>query len=171
MTARTCLDCPSPIGPKSTGRCQTCANRRLNNDPEIRARRRASVMKAFEDPVVRERQREGARRSKKDKMARDPAYAARLQEQGRALRLHPSNISAEARAEAGRKISARALAWCPLEYRALNDQLRAKGFRLAERKAAILAEVVGTPEHAQRQLANATLAMRLKHERNQAQAY
>ena len=171
MTPKTCLDCPSEVKTKKALRCRPCAYKALAADPEICERRRASVMKAFEDSAVRQRQIEGAKRSKLEKMAGDPAYRRQLRAAGRRLQKHPHTIAQEARDRAGQKIRERAIAWCPEAFRALNDELRRKGFRLAERKSAILSEIPGTAEHAARVVAQNALNMRLKHERDLAQRY
>lgn len=169
---KTCVDCPKQISARAT-RCKPCAIALSNSNPELIAKRRAGLIRAFENPEVRQRQREGARRSKLEKMARDPAYRARLQNFGRTQGLVNIQLAQtpEARKAAGKTLSDRALAWCPVEHRALNYELRRKGLSLAERKAAILPEIPGTAEHAQREVARNAFKARLKHEREQAQAY
>lgn len=77
----------------------------------------------------------------------------------------------EAREQAARAIKRHHLAWCPEEFWALNEQLRRKGFKLAERKDVILAEVPGTAQHARRQVLNHQTAQILRAEREKAQAY
>lgn len=78
----------------------------------------------------------------------------------------------EARARAGRSVQERALGWCPPErrdeYRAM---VRSKQATAAEARRMIEESIPGTQAHAARTIANNQLRMRLKHEREKAQAY
>jgi hypothetical protein len=64
----------------------------------------------------------------------------------------------------------RFLQWCPEERRAEYQILRKK-VGAAEARRIIEADIPGTAEHARRQVANNALNMRLKHERQQMDAY
>jgi hypothetical protein len=73
--------------------------------------------------------------------------------------------------EMHRRRAANSPAWCPPEHRELNRELRRRGFTGAERRAAILDLVPGSPEHGRRVVANNILKARLRHERQTAEAY
>ncbi len=98
----------------------------------------------------------------------DPAERAAAVESGK--RLRAATVQSDelvAKQIAGRRRSF----WVPEGYDEFNRQLKQKGFPAAERKAIILAEVEGTPEHARRTVANHIDAQRIRQERDRAQAY
>lgn len=124
------------------------------------------------DPAVRARHAQACKAAKVERM-KDPAFRAKLVEAGK--RVGALNFwhacTPEARDKAREEIRRAHLAWCPEEFWELNERLKRKGYRLAERKAIILADVEGTPEHARRMVANKTFAIELKHARDLAQRY
>lgn len=124
------------------------------------------------DPAVRARHAQACAAAKAERM-KDPAFRAKLVEAGK--RVGALNFwhacTPDAREKAREEIRRAHLAWCPEEFWELNASLKAKGFRLAERKAIILADVEGTPEHARRTIANHQFASELRHARDIAQRY
>lgn len=189
--------CGKAISPKTkSGRCAKCAAadpavrakkgkltpeqreerarraRLLSADPAVVAKRTAAMAITVADPEHRRRHAQACHEAKVERM-KDPAFRAKLVEAGK--RVGALNFwhacTPEARAKAREEIKRAHLAWCPEEHWELNASLKAKGFRLAERKAIILADVEGTPEHARRLIENAALASRMKHERELAQRY
>ena len=182
MSARTCSDCGSPITRQSkTGRCRPCATARLHADPEYRARLAAGQQAYFGQPGVREertrRLLEGAERYRADAT---PEQRARLSEHGRYLvreylsrpDVYARSQAPEARARAIGAYVERRMGWCPLDLRPRYAALiRSKRIPAAEARRLIEAEIPGTAEYARRQIASHQLAVLLRHEREQAQAY
>lgn len=188
--------CGKTISPKTkSGRCAKCAAadpavrakkgkltpeqraaraesaRRLSADRAVVEKRTAAMAETQADPAFRARHAQACHEAKVERM-KDPAFRAMLVDAGHRFgkpNLVPS--SPEQRHRAGQALRRLRLAWCPEEHWALNASLKAKGYRLAERKAIILADVKGTPEHARRTIENATFASRLKRERELAQRY
>lgn len=189
--------CGKAISPKTkSGRCARCAAadpavrakkgkltpeqraaradraRLLSADPAVVAKRTAAMAITVANPEHRRRHAQACHEAKVERM-KDPAFLAKLVEAGR--RVGSSNLrwgcTPEAREKARLKIKRAHLSWCPEEFWELNASLKAKGFRLAERKAIILADVEGTPEHARRAIANHQFASELKRERELAQRY
>lgn len=189
--------CGAAISPKTkSGRCVRCAARdpavrakkgnltpeqraaraahakALSADPVVVAKRTAAVRSAMTDDGARTRHAQACREA----MARakaDPEKRARMSEAGRrvgALNLARGQTP-EARERARMTIKRRHLAWCPEEHWPLNTSLKAKGFKLEERKAIILAEVEGTAEHARRTVENHRIAAELRHARDLASRY
>jgi hypothetical protein len=101
---------------------------------------------------------------------RDRDAAARKQAKMRQTMSDP--VRHAARVEQLRVASRARLSWCPPEYLAdYRRMTRIGGFRAQEARAVIEAELPGTRAHARRLIANTNFAMRLKQEREQAQAY
>lgn len=125
----------------------------------------------YSDPKVRDRHAQACHAAKVERM-KDPAFRAMLVEQGhRYGKPNFVHCTGEARAKASATKRRQMLAWCPEEFWELNASLKAKGFKLAERKAIILADVEGTPEHARRSIANHQFAADYRHARDLAQRY
>lgn len=80
-------------------------------------------------------------------------------------------MAPEVREQNVKRIRAAHLAWCPEEHWGLNRQLKRLGYKLDERKAMIRELIPGTPEHARREVQNNILKQRLRHERQQMEAY
>jgi hypothetical protein len=72
--------------------------------------------------------------------AADPAWRAHKVAAAHKMRLTP--VSKDVRKRAARKCADTRLAWCPAEYRELNDTLYRKGVLLAERKQMIATEML-----------------------------
>jgi len=134
---------------KATGYCIEHSNKRKWS-PESRAKLAATLTQKWArrlaDPVVREAAIESGKRLRAMTVQNDELVAKQ---------------------NAGRRRSF----WVPEGYDEFNRQLKQKGFQAAERKAIILAEVEGTPEHARRTVANHIDAQRIRQERDRAQAY
>lgn len=193
---KTCA-CGKAISAQSkTGRCAPCANadpavrakkgqltpeqkaarsesmRRLNADRAVVERRTKTMLARMDDPAARAHHAQACRASKADRM-KDPAFRAKLVEAGKrvgARNFHHAHTP-EAREKARRSIQLARMAWCPEELWPLNETLKRKGYRLAERKSIILADVEGTPEHARRVVENHKFASELRHARDLAQRY
>jgi len=122
----------------------------------------------FDDPTYRERHSANSKATiaKRLQTPEGQAHHRRFMEIGEANLAKPE-IAQMARDAQFRKHNP----WCPVEMRRLNKRLRKLGFDEAERRKIILADVPGTPEHAKRAVANAATSMRIKHARDQAQAY
>lgn len=146
--------------------------RLLSADPAVVAKRTAAMAKTYSDPKVRARHAQACHDAKQERM-KDPAFRAKLVDAGKRVGAHNFRhaCTPEARERAREEIRRAHLAWCPEEFWELNQQLKRKGFRLAERKAIILADVEGTPEHARRSIENYEFAGKLKRERDLAQRY
>lgn len=188
--------CGKAISPKTkSGRCAKCAAadpavrakkgrltpeqraaraesaRRLSADRAVVAKRTAAMAITVADPEHRKRHAQACHEAKVERM-KDPAFRAMLVEAGHKYgkpNLVPS--SPEQRARAAVKLRRLRLSWCPEEFWELNASLKAKGYRLPERKAIILADVEGTPEHARRVIANHQFNADLRRERELAQRY
>lgn len=178
MPELICRDCSGPISRQSkTGRCKACSARHLNSTPEIAARRDAGRARYYATPGVKE------------------AHAARLADYNRNIppehreqrRQHGLRIarevlarpdvlarsnSPEAKRKAGAARTERVLGWCPPELRARYRELCAsQRLSAAEARQIIEAEIPGTVEHGKRVVANHILHQRLRHERQQREAY
>jgi hypothetical protein len=140
----TCKTCSGPVSVHSrTGNCRVCALAASNADPRVREKIAEANRRKAKDPVFRAKLK--ARIARIGVECRtDEEFMAVLRENGR------KNIAGawtpEARAkwyagrqEAGRRISATRLAWCPpdriAEYRHLT---RVKRIRAAEARRMIL---------------------------------
>jgi len=174
---RTCIDCPKPISRNSKGRCRSCSAIRMNTDPEINARRRASVSAHFATPGAKQMRTDALRRwietmpdeERERRRANGRRLAAEVLSRPEVREL---TNSPEVKAKAGRARTETVLGWCPPELR---DQYRAlvirKGIPAAEARKIIEADIAGTLEHARRSIANVKLAQRLRVAREKAQAY
>lgn len=175
MTQRSCSDCPAPISRNAKGRCRKCAAVYVNSDPEIQRRRAEGHAAKFADPVFRAEQAARLKANASTQRAVE-LRRERGKVQARDVLFRPdvraSAMRPEARAQAGRSVSERVLGWCPPdrrdEYRAM---VRSKQATAAEARRMIEETIPGTQAHAGRMIANSQLRMRLKHEREKAQAY
>jgi hypothetical protein len=189
--------CGAPIRLKSTtGRCVKCAAadpdvraakgkltpeqrarrsehaKALSADPTIVAKRKATQTATWADPALRERHAKACQTSKAVRM-KNPAFRALLSENGKryGARNLLLGLAPEVRKRAAETLRRNRMAWCPEEHWGLNRLLKQQGFLIDERKQIILAGVPGTVQHARRTIANITDAMRIKQERERAQAY
>ena len=147
--------------------------RRFSADPAIVAKRTAAMLHTMAtDPAAKARHK-AACAAGKAKQMEDPDALHALRESGRRVgeTRFWDGLAPERLGEERRKRRASRLAWCPEQFWELNQTLKAKGFRLAERKEMILAEVKGTAEHARRQIANITDAQRIRAAREKDQLY
>ncbi len=113
----SCKNCSGPISAKNkSGYCKSCAPRFAKHPDHGERVRRALKRKFAADPEAKERARETARANLfSDKARKARSEAAKrigLSEIGRRAASTP-----EARAKAGRTITAKRLAWCPPELR------------------------------------------------------
>ena len=164
---------------KPTTHCRRCSIMRVASDPELEARRVEKLRVLYRDPAYLDEHRARLRASIA-RARQDPAFMESLRRNGR--RLHRDflsrpdvvarNRSPEVRKAAGAKTSEKRLGWCPPELRAEYRYLvRSKLIPAAEARKIIEAEIAGTSEHGKRIVASNDLNMRLKDERQKAQAY
>lgn len=145
---RTCLDCPTEITARNkSGRCRPCSTKRNNTDPEIVARRNDAIRRRFADPAIRA---EHARRVAEwnrnlPDSVRQSRRAHGLKKAAK-LKAAAAAITAETRAENGRKRSDTTLAWCPPEWRDRYREIKIRGKRAAEAKRIVLDLIAGKPE-------------------------
>jgi hypothetical protein len=113
-----------------------------------------------------------ARRRLEEARREDPAWQAMRRASGERLRSDyiSSPAAQEKRAKANAEMHRRRLDWCPDDHREEYHRLRIiVGARPA--REIIEADIPGTAAHARREVANNTLKMRLRHEREQREAY
>lgn len=172
MSAQFCSDCPAPITRASkTGRCRKCASRRTALNPAKREKCADKMREHYSDPAYAARMGQAVKQGWARRLA-DPAK--REEAKLNALRFGAAGTppGSEARRKGGRTRSEKALAWCPPELRAeYRDLCRRRSFRAAEARAILEPIIPGTQAHAKRFIANTNLAMRIKQEREKAQAY
>jgi len=177
VIARTCSDCPSLITRQSkTGRCRPCSAKRLTSDPELAARRLEGVRQWYDERGGREMA--GLRLAELNRNP-TPALEAARKRQGQkqiAYLLDPDirarSASPQSRAKAEAKKEETLLGWCPPERRdEYRQMLYSSRLHAAEARRIIEADIPGTAAHAERVVAQNLLNARLKHEREQAQAY
>lgn len=142
-----CAGCGKAITAKAkTGRCRVCKNHLLNSQPEFKAARAAGNRKKWDDPAFVEKMRAVCREIGKGN-GTDPVRRAKLVEIGKnsVARLHSPENRAKVRAKQdiiARKISERAMAWCPVEYRETYRYLTIrKNFLAADARKIILEQV------------------------------
>jgi hypothetical protein len=182
MTARACSQCGASITRLSkSGLCRPHAIARMHADPAYRAKRAAAVAAHFAKPGVRQAwgahlhkglaayranmSDEDKQRWREHGMMLVREYLSRPDIRARAL-------SAEARAKAAAGYVETCLGWCPVDLRdAYRDLVVRKRFHAAEAREIISALIPGTIERGRVEVANSQLASRLRHERQQAEAY
>lgn len=141
---RSCITCGAPVSVNSrTGNCRVCALAVCNADPAIRERKAEANRRKAKDPAFRAKLRARIARIGREWRSHEE-YLTIVRENGRKNIAAAFTPEARAkwyagRAEAGRKLSATRMAWCPpdrvAEYRFLT---RKKGIRAAEAKRMIL---------------------------------
>lgn len=163
--SKTCNECGASVSRHSKGLCRPCALKRFK-DPSNEALRLARLRAALVTPEAREAKRI-ARLKMEAERANDPVWIEYKRQCGVRVRaLYDASPEGQAknrakRAEVGRKISEHWLGWCPTDRREEYEQLRRKIGAGAAREA-IEAEIPGTVAHAQRMIASAELAMRVR---------
>lgn len=181
---RTCSesDCAAPITHQAkTGRCRPCANRRMHADPAYQARRLAGLARFFDQPGAREERGRilgDGLRAWRASMTAD--QKRRASQHGRWLvaqylsrpDIRARALSATARAKAVAGYIQTRMGWCPVALRQqYYDLVVRKRIPAAEARRIIEAEIPGTAEHAQLEIASRTLAARLRDERRRREAY
>ena len=143
-----CDSCGEPlkqIKQRKTLTCRTCHARRMSpgNLPKLAAARE----ERWADPNERARSGVIASENRRRRMAEDPAFAARLRENCRAMGVGGNGFNrfpkgSPERMAAGRRARATKLAWCPMEYRDEYQRLMsAYGYRAPEARAMIEEQV------------------------------
>jgi hypothetical protein len=164
-----------------SGKCRPCHARSIFADPAVQERRITALAAYHATPEAKD----AARVKLAHYMANMPeADRLRRAERGRELaRTHlalPENRAAslaarmvpEVQARRGRALTRTRLPWCPEHlWPAYRDMTVRKGMTPAEAREALEPEIEGTLAHARRTIANITDAMRIKQERERAQAY
>ena len=142
-----CAGCGKAITANTkTGCCRVCKNAILNARPEFVAARAAGSRAKWQDPEHRAKMFKVHSAVGKAN-GTYPVRRARLVEAGKTkvINMHSAEARAKVRAkqeQISRKISERAMAWCPVAYR---DQYRhltgSKNLRAPNAKAIILAQI------------------------------
>lgn len=137
--SRVCSNCSSPITWQSkSGLCRPCSCRRMVSDPEINARRLASLTTSARTPEIRARISAGVK-----------AYCARPEEIERRRALGRKNwhltigsengrngaANLEVIARRGAKLSETLMGWCPPEYRAEYRELFKRNHNMTKERA------------------------------------
>lgn len=177
---KPCLECPTLCGPRNkTGYCIRCSGRRLalalRDNPEQAQKRREGLRRYFAEPGNRQRHTAFLRDRSIGPEERE-RRAAWGRELHRTVIMRPdvqAKLHApETKRKAGASRTERVLGWCPPELR--DDYRRlvmAKHMSPDEARATIEEMIPGTQAHAKRLIANTNFAMRIKQEREKAQAY
>jgi hypothetical protein len=141
--SRACSDCGGRISRCSKGRCRPCASVAMRADPSYEARRIAGIRKRFKDPANRAKAAREIMRRHMEARKR-PEVAAKLAKNLAIARerTHDPDVRAAylaTRPAAGKKRSATAMAWCPLDKRDEYARLvRTKRMPAAEARKTIL---------------------------------
>lgn len=149
----------------------------MHADPSYQARRAAGLARYYDTP--------GARKASGDRLRAFRATMSdeereRRREHGRWLireylsrpEIRARALSPEGRAKGAATATRRRFAWLPDELRPLYDHLvYSKKLSADEARAVIEADLPGTLANARREIANRELASRLRHERQQREAY
>lgn len=146
--SRTCSTCNAAIGERNrSGLCRSCVARRNATDPAMADRMKAGLRARLADPLYRAEH--VARCVENGRNVSDEVREKRRQH-GRSmrdtLRQNSLSMTAEQRAENGRKRTETVLAWCPPEWRAKYKDLTKRGRRAAEAKRIVLDLIAGKPE-------------------------
>lgn len=172
-SGRVCIECEATICfENQSGFCRTCSTRRLSSKPGIIEKRSAAQRATKARPEVKARLSEIYTASRR-RVMENPVERERVAKLGRdyGKRNFYQNGDAESQAKVRAAISRGLVAWCPVDRLEENRELRRQGFRLDERKRMILETVPGTDDHARLQASNILIGMRIKQERDRAQAY
>jgi hypothetical protein len=171
-------NCGKPLGAKNkSGLCRSCVAKRINSDPEAAARRKAGLRKYYDERGGREaaaaRIAAWNRNMPEEERQRRSAWGVRQYHtylntpETRALSSGP-----DARRRARIAQEEARLGWCPPELRDEYRRLTRSGQVAAAEARRMIEEMIpGTQAHAARIVANNMLGMRIKAEREKAQAY
>lgn len=166
---------------KPTTHCRRCIIMSVSKNPEAEARRIAGIQAKHAEPEFRAAQTKRIADAVA-KASKDPAFKERRREHGRRQyenylsrpEVRARNASPEVRKAAGRKTSAKRLAWCPEDLRdhylyLLNSQ----ALRAAEARAMIeeLIEARSPEAAGRREVARITAELASAEARRKAQAY
>lgn len=147
MSALQC-PCGAHITRQSrSGKCQPCAMKAMNADPEFRRRRLEALGHHYDEPGVREATRQRLRAGYVAwRQTMSPEERQRASDHGkRMVRTYLSSPDVRAAAAATR--SERRHAWCPEEHRATyRDLTRKKQIPAAEARR-MIEQIPGTAEH------------------------
>lgn len=140
-------DCDVVLSDRNrSGLCRSCVARRTNADPVAIARRAEAIRARFNQPGIREEYAE--RRRRQNETPSEIERAARSR-QGKKMAPRLAAVSrsmtAEQRAENGRKRTATTLAWCPPEWRDVYRSYARRGLKAAEAKQITLDLIAGKP--------------------------
>jgi hypothetical protein len=124
MSGPDCLSVDSCEGRKPGRNCRRCSLAKVNADPGVRAKRSANRAERMKDPIERAKVARYAAEGR-NRWLQDPENMEKAREQGRWVArevlfrpdVRARNQAPEVRAAAGRKTSAKRLAFLPLEYR------------------------------------------------------
>lgn len=176
-----CSDCPKTLSrTNKSGRCRSCSARWMGSNPEIRAKCAANRDAYFSRPEVKQELRERLARfmaSMPDKERQRRAdvakatVAERLHTPAAKERALQRRLSPEIQKRRAKTMTRTRLPWCPDDLLPVYRELTRKGLLAAEARAAMQEMIPGTVEHARRQIANITIAQKLRAEREQAQEY
>lgn len=173
--------CGATIGARGkTGMCRPCAIAANHADPGYRARLRAGQQRFLADEAAVQA-RDAARNAgaARYREGMTPEQRQKVKAHGQWLyRTHASrpevfarSQTPEARAQAAARCSETVLGWCPPDRREEYRRLVLRRIPAAEARRIIEAEIPGTREHAQREIASVELAARLRRERDQRDTY
>jgi len=172
-SGRVCTECSATICFENrTGYCRPCSTRRLTTKPGIIEKRSATQRATKARPEVKARLSAIYTASRR-RVMENPVERERVAKLGRdyGKRNFYQNLDEEGQAKVRAAIARGLVAWCPVDRLDENRDLRRQGFKLAERKQMILETVPGTDEYARRQMQNIPVVMRLRQEREKAQAF
>jgi hypothetical protein len=141
---RVCSECPKPISDKNkVGKCKSCNLKAQNGEKTFTRARLSSLLQSPSMRAGTPERRRAAIKAAAKRME-NPEYrewlANNMREVVGPLSRTPENLAKRDTKAAGRKLSARLLAWCPEHLRPLYREIRRKGVPCAEAKASILAE-------------------------------
>lgn len=173
--------CGATIGTQGkTGMCRPCAIAANHADPAYRERLRAGQRRFLADDAAvqaRDAARNAGAARYRECMTREQRQKVKAHGQW-LYRTHASrpevfarSQTPEARARAAAQCSETVLSWCPLDRRKEYKRLVLRRIAAAEARRIIEADIPGTHEHAQREIANIELAARMRRERDQQDAY
>ena len=142
---RVCAQCPTPISDTNKcGMCRPCNLTRQNYDKEFKSRRLTALLASPSMKAGTPERRNAALLAARKRMA-NPEYVTFITEHMRnvvgPLSRLPENMAKRNMKRAGRKISERHMAWCPVEYRALYHEVKKAGLLKAEAQQIVFDQI------------------------------